>query len=156
MRYTNSELPYKSSGSTLQVNDNYLLIITLSMYKIVRCLLASLISALIQIETNQKLIWETKTWFTFSLSLVTINKKAHTKLNQTPYPLTLVSSTAKVFIAPCIRSKLVLFQTKSTLKPWFISTGTPCIQIPTLHTSQCNLHKIWSEKSSTLLSELPD
>lgn len=41
------------------------------------------------------------------------------------HPLTLVSSTANVFIAPCIRSKLVLFQTKSTLNPWFASTGTP-------------------------------
>jgi hypothetical protein len=45
--------------------------------------------------------------------------------NHRTYPLTLVSSTAKVFIAPCILSKLVLFQTKSTLNPWFNSTGTP-------------------------------
>jgi hypothetical protein len=42
------------------------------------------------------------------------------------YPLTLVSSTAKVFMAACMRSKLVLFQTKSTLKLWFTSMGTPC------------------------------
>lgn len=46
----------------------------------------------------------------------------------TTHPLTLVSSTANVFIAPCILSKLVLFQTKSTLNPWPTSTGTPYIK----------------------------
>lgn len=51
-------------------------------------------------------------------------KKNINKMRLT-HPLTLVSSTANVFIAPCILSKLVLFQTKSTLKPWLTSTGTP-------------------------------
>lgn len=41
------------------------------------------------------------------------------------YPLTLFSSTAKVFIASCILSKLVDFQTKSAAKLWVQSVGTP-------------------------------
>lgn len=42
------------------------------------------------------------------------------------YLLTLVSSTAKVLIAACMRSKLVAFQTNSTVNPWVRSTGAPC------------------------------
>lgn len=45
----------------------------------------------------------------------------------TIYALTLFSSTAKVFMASCIRSKLVDFQTKSTIKLWVISVGTPSL-----------------------------
>lgn len=41
------------------------------------------------------------------------------------YPLTLFSSTANVFMASCILSKLVDFQTKSAVKLCVISTGTP-------------------------------
>lgn len=43
------------------------------------------------------------------------------------YALTLFSSTAKVFIASCIRSKLVDFHTKSTIKLWATSVGTPSL-----------------------------
>eukprot|EP00906_Rhabdomonas_costata_P014527 RCo020882 len=43
------------------------------------------------------------------------------------YAETEVSSMAKVFIAFCMRSKEVDFHTKSTLKPWFSSTGTPML-----------------------------
>lgn len=41
------------------------------------------------------------------------------------YPLTLFSSTANVFMASCILSKLVDFQTKSAAKPCVMSCGTP-------------------------------
>ena len=41
------------------------------------------------------------------------------------YPLTLCSSTAKVFIASCIRSNEVDFQTKSAEKLCEQSLGTP-------------------------------
>lgn len=41
------------------------------------------------------------------------------------YPLTLFSSTANVFIANCIRSKLTDFHTKSTVKLSVHSVGTP-------------------------------
>ena len=43
----------------------------------------------------------------------------------TMYPLTLFSSTANVFIASCILSKLVDFHTKSAVYPCVISVGTP-------------------------------
>jgi hypothetical protein len=45
----------------------------------------------------------------------------------TMYPLTLFSSIANVFIANCIRSKLVDFQTKSAAKLWLHSEGTPSV-----------------------------
>lgn len=41
------------------------------------------------------------------------------------YPLTLFSSTAKVFMASCMRSKLVAFHTKSAVKLCVTSMGTP-------------------------------
>jgi hypothetical protein len=41
------------------------------------------------------------------------------------YPLTLCSSTANVFMASCMRSKEVDFQTKSAEKLWLSSLGTP-------------------------------
>jgi hypothetical protein len=49
-----------------------------------------------------------------------------TPYNTQSYLLTLVSSTAKVLIAACMRSKLVAFQTNSTVNPWVRSTGAPC------------------------------
>lgn len=53
--------------------------------------------------------------------LMILNLCKHTDVSAesmplTMYPLTLFSSTAKVFIANCIRSKLVDFQTKSAVK----------------------------------------
>jgi hypothetical protein len=45
----------------------------------------------------------------------------------TIYPLTLFSSTANVFMASCILSKLVDFQTKSAEKLWVHSDGTPSV-----------------------------
>ena len=66
-----------------------------------------------------------------------IRGKRSVKKMRGSYPLTLVSSTAKVFMATCIRSKLVLFHTKSTVKLWFISTGTPCNN----QTEKSQIHK---------------
>lgn len=47
----------------------------------------------------------------------------------TMYPLTLFSSTANVFIASCILSKLVDFHTKSAVYPCVISVGTPSARL---------------------------
>ena len=51
--------------------------------------------------------------------------ESRTRWALTMYPLTLFSSTAKVFIASCILSKLVDFQTKSAVYPCVMSVGTP-------------------------------
>lgn len=44
------------------------------------------------------------------------------------YPETLCSSTANVFMASCMRSNEVDFQTKSAEKLWVQSEGTPSLR----------------------------
>src|SRR5260221_10483004 len=66
------------------------------------------------------------------------------------YPLTLFSSTAKVFMAACIRSKLVGFQTKSAMKPWVTSAGTPSdlLSSKTLSSETSFTRKVVSENEN--------
>jgi hypothetical protein len=60
-------------------------------------------------------------------NMMTPSEHKEQTMKLTMYPLTLFSSTAKVFIASCIRSKLVDFHTKSAENPWVQSEGTPSL-----------------------------